>query len=131
MVMKRLGLSAALVIGLATGAQAFVAPNGFVVQATGSGNFQVMNRGGISSDNAWCAAGAYAMGVLGVSPGTQIYRVSPPPAPRGANIEFSLSSVGAATSTGMSTIGGSGGGGMSAAAARNICNVVTSGGRRR
>ena len=131
MSLKTIGLCVAVMLGATSAAQAFVAPNGFVVQATANGNFQVMNRGGMSSPNAWCGAGAYAMGVLGVQPGTRVFRVSQPPAPRGANVEFSLSSAGAASSTGMATLGGSGDGSMSAVAARNLCNTISAPGVRR
>lgn len=131
MTLKKICLCVALTLGASSAAQAFVAPNGFTVQRTANGNFQVMNRGGMSSPNAWCGAGAYAMGVLGVQPGTPVFRISPPPAPRGANVEFSLSSAGAASSTGMATLGGSGNGSMTAVAARNLCNTIAAPGMRR
>ncbi len=131
MTLKKICLCVALTLGASSAAQAFVAPNGFTVQRLANGNFQVMNRGGMSSPNAWCGAGAYAMGVLGVPPGTPVFRISPPPAPRGANVEFSLSSAGAASSTGMATLGGSGNGSMSAVAARNLCNTLTGPAMRR
>lgn len=131
--MKRYGvvLSAGLSLFAVGSAHAYTAPNGFQVRNLPNGNFQVMNRGGISASNAWCAAGDFAMGVLGVAPGTPVYRVSQPPPPRGANIEFSLSSAGAATSTGMNTIGGGGGASMPAVAGRNMCNLLSAPGGRR
>jgi hypothetical protein len=123
-------LSALLAIGVAGSAEAYSARNGFNVQSMSNGNFQVMNKGGLSDQNAWCAAGDFAMSVMGVPPGALIYRVSPPPRPRGANIEFSMSAAGAASSTGLATLGGNGTGSMSAVAARNMCNVVMSPNRR-
>ena len=128
---KALLLSLGLALASAGTAEAFVARNGFVVQGAGSGQFQVMNRGGISAANAWCAAGDYAMGVLGVAPATPVFRVSEPPTPRGANIVFSLNGAGAASSTGLATIGGSGGASMTAVAARNMCNALMAPGGRR
>lgn len=128
--MKRLGFAVLAAVVLSAGAaQAYAARNGFQVQRLGDGNFQVMSRGGLSAPAAWCAAGDYAMSVLGVQPGTAIWRISEPPRPRAANIEFSLSSVGAATWTGMATLGGNGAS-MTAAAARNLCGIFNMPGMR-
>lgn len=111
-------------------ANAYSSVNGFTVQPTSGGNFEVQSRGGLSAQNAWCAAGDFAISVLGVNPSTAIWRISEPPRPRGASIVFSLSPVGAATSTGMATLGG-GGAAMSAAAARNLCTLLMTPGFRR
>ena len=128
--MKRLGFAVLAAVALSAGAaQAYAARNGFQVQRLSNGNFQVMNRGGLSAPAAWCAAGDYAMAVLGVEPGTAIWRISEPPRPRAANIEFSLSSVGAATSTGIATLGGNGAS-MAAISARNLCAMFNLPGMR-
>jgi len=128
--MKRLGFAVLAALALsAGGADAYAARNGFQVQRLSNGNFQVMNRGGLSAPAAWCAAGDYAMAVLGVEPGTAIWRISEPPRPRAANIEFSLSSVGAATSTGIATLGGNGAS-MAAISARNLCAMFNLPGMR-
>lgn len=129
MTMRYVGLAVAAVLMLASAAQAYSARNGFTVQALPDGNFQVMNRGGLSAQNAWCAAGDYAMAVLGVNPSTPIWRISEPPRPRGANVVFSLSPVGAATSTGMATLGG-GGASIVAVSARNMCGLLNLPGAR-
>ena len=115
-------LAFAVMLALAGTAAAFRAPNGFVVQDLGNGQFEVQSRGGLSDANAWCAAGSYAQRVLGMNTG-QIWRISPSPRPAGAGITFSTSSQGAASSTGMATIGGSGGS-MSVPAAQSICNTL-------
>lgn len=129
--MKNFGFAVLAAVLLSAGAaEAYVARNGFVVQQLSNGTFQVVSRGGLSAPNAWCAAGDYAIAVLGVHPGTSIWRMSEPPRPRGAAIAFSLSSTGAATSTGMATLGGNGAS-MVAAAAQNLCSMVNSPGFRR
>lgn len=113
-----------------TAAQAFRAVNAFTVQKTPDGNMEVLSRGGLSAANAWCAVGDYARSVLGVAPTTLIWRLSEPPRPQGASIVFSLSSQGAASTTGLNQLGGNGAS-MNAAAARNMCNAVSIPGRRR
>lgn len=110
------------VMAAAVPASAFVATNGFVVQNVGGGRFEVRPRGQLSDANAWCAAGDYAGRVLGMNTG-RIWRISPPPRRSGQGITFSTSSQGAASSTGMATIGSSGGS-MSVSAAQSICLTV-------
>lgn len=120
-------LAAALVA--ATPAAAFVATNGFVVQDVGGGRFEVRPRGQLSDANAWCAAGDYAGRVLGRNTGT-IWRISPPPRRSGQGITFSMSSQGAASSTGLATIGGSGGS-KSVSSAQSLCLALRNDNRRR
>jgi hypothetical protein len=129
MKMRALFALALLGVMLTSAAEAYSARNGFIVQALPGGMFQVLNRGGLSAQNAWCAAGDYAMSVLGVQPGTLIWRVSEPPRPRGASIVFSLSPEGAATSTGLITLG-QGGAAITAVTARNMCTLVNGRGLR-
>ncbi len=129
--MRFRGLLAIICLLAAAGAaQAYSAVNGFTVQPLAGGTFEVQSRGGLSAQNAWCAAGDYAISVLGVNPSTAIWRMSEPPRPRGASIVFSLSPAGAASSTGMATLGGNGAS-MVAAAARNLCMLTMTPGFRR
>ncbi len=116
-------------LALALPASAFVATNRYVVKDVGGGRFEVQSRGGLSDANAWCAAGDYAGRVLGHNTG-RIWRISPPPRRSGRGITFSMSSAGAAGSTGMATVGGSDGS-MTVSAARSICNTVRPDSRNR
>jgi hypothetical protein len=130
--MKAIGFALVAALTVSAGAaQAYSAINGFTVNRLSNGNFAVMNRGGLSAANAWCAAGDYVMSVLGVHPSTLVWRISEPPRPRGANIEFSLSSAGAASSTGIATLGGNGSASMVAVSARNMCLGLNAPGFRR
>lgn len=114
---------AAASLGLASPAAAWLAQNGYVVQNRGNGTFEVRPKGGLSDANAWCAAGDFATRQLGAG-NAMVYRISPPPRPRGQGITFSMSPAGAASSTGLMTIGGAGGGAKSASSAQNLCNSL-------
>jgi hypothetical protein len=110
---------------LSAPAHAFVAPNRLPVQPTGSDptTFTVGFRGNANGDvDFWCAAGAYANSQLRAASTARIYRISPPPRRAGQGITFSMNSAGAASSTGLATLGGSGGS-MTVAAARQQCQV--------
>lgn len=119
---RLLVLALAAALAAASPAAAFVATNGFVVQDVGGGRFEVRPRGQLSDANAWCAAGDYAGRVLGRNTGT-IWRISPPPRRSGQGITFSMSPQGAASSTGLATIGGSGGS-KSVSSAQSLCLTV-------
>lgn len=122
--MRKTLLSPALVLAallaVPTPAAAWLASNGYVVNDVGNGQFEVKPKGQLSDQNAWCAAGDYAMRRLGYN--GPVWRISPPPRRAGKGIVFSTSSAGAAGTTGMATIGG--GGSMGAAAAQSICNTL-------
>jgi hypothetical protein len=121
--MFRATLIAALV--LAFPAHAFISSNRLSVQATGPDSFTVAFRGTATGDiDYWCAAGEFADRQLRASATAVIYRISPPPRRAGQGISFSMNGAGAASSTGLNTVGGSSGGGMTVAAARNQCAVA-------
>jgi hypothetical protein len=102
---------------------AFTAPNRLPVVATGPNTFEVQFRGFATGDiDFWCAAGAYANSALRAPATAPIYRISPPPRRAGQGVTFSMNAAGAASSTGLGTVGGSGGS-MTVAAARNQCTV--------
>lgn len=120
--MFRMTLVAATLFALP--AFAFTAPNQLSVVATGPDSFEVQFRASARGDiDYWCAAGAYANSRLRASSTAPIYRISPPPRRAGQGVTFSMNSAGAASSTGLNTVGGSGGGSMTVAAARNQCIV--------
>jgi hypothetical protein len=129
--MFRMTLAAATLLALP--AFAFTAPNQLRVVAAGPDTFEVQFRATARGDiDYWCAAGAYAKSQLRAGSTTPIYRISPPPRRAGQGVTFSMNPAGAASSTGLNTVGGSGGGSMSVAAARNQCNVsrqLATGGR--
>lgn len=114
---------AAATLTIASPAAAWLAQNGYVVQSRGNGQFEVRPKGGLSDANAWCAAGDFASRQLGAG-NAPVYRISPPPRPRGQGIVFSMSPAGAASSTGLMTVGGAGGGSKSASSAQNLCNTL-------
>ncbi len=91
--MIRAGLIVTLV--LATPAQAYLARNGMVVEATGPGSFEVPWSGQSGAPAFWCAAGDYVTRGLGLSGSTRIYRYDPPVRSRGAGIRFGLDPRGA------------------------------------
>ncbi len=121
--MFRATLIAALFLALP--AHAFIASNRLSVQSTGPDSFDVAFRGTATGDiDYWCAAGEFADRQLRAPATAVIYRISPPPRRAGQGISFSMNSAGAASSTGLNTIGGSSGGGMTVASARNQCAVA-------
>jgi hypothetical protein len=111
---------------LAAPALAFVAPNRLPVQPAGSdpNTFTVGYRGNANGDiDFWCAAGAYANSQLNAASTARIYRISPPPRRAGQGITFSMNPAGAASSTGLATVGGRSDGSMTVASARQQCQV--------
>jgi hypothetical protein len=111
---------------LATPALAFVAPNRLPVQPTGSdpATFTVGFLGNANGDlDFWCAAGSYANSQLNAASTARIYRISPPPRRAGQGITFSMNPAGAASSTGLATVGGRQDGSMTVASARQQCQV--------
>jgi hypothetical protein len=111
---------------LALPAYAFVAPNRLPVEPAGSdpATFTVSYRGTANGDlDFWCAAGSYAKSRLNAASTARIYRISPPPRRSGQGITFSMNPAGAASSTGLATVGGSSDGSMSVASARQQCEV--------
>jgi hypothetical protein len=121
MVLRSLLVSSVVAAALAAGpASAFMAQNDFTVRTLEGGRFEVRPRGQLSATDAWCAAGDYAIRLLNVPRGTQIWRISEPPRRSGQSIVFSLSSEGAASSTGLVNLGGSGAS-MSASHAQSLC----------
>ncbi|SEO07614.1 hypothetical protein SAMN04488012_11225 [Palleronia salina] len=84
-------LAAALLASLvALPSHAFIAENSLVVEGSGTGDFTVPYKGLSGPRAFWCAAGDYAISILGVSPATRIYRTSPPPRRGGEAMDFSL-----------------------------------------
>lgn len=102
----------------------FLAQNRFTVQPLDSVRFQVLPRGQLGVSDAWCAAGDYVIRGLGLSGNTPIWRISNVPRRSGQSMTFSLSSSGAAGSTGLMQLGGTGDGSMSAVAAQQLCWAV-------
>ena len=89
----------------ATPAVAFRAENGMIVDQTGPTEFTVASRIGRGPTEYWCAAGDYAIRVLGVPGRTAIYRVTPPPRQGGQDITFSLDPAIGTAETGISRFG--------------------------
>lgn len=100
-------------------AQAFVASNGLVVQRVNETDFFVPFRGRSGATAFWCAAGDFVVRRLEKSPGTRIFRLSPPPRRSGEGMLFSLSPEGAQDRGVL--VWGSRDAGMSASLARTYC----------
>ena len=116
-------LAAALVLPLASPAAAFIADNGGPVHATGQNSFTVEFQGQTGAMWFWCGAGDYAIRHLHVPPATRIWRTSAVPRHAGQPISFSLSSRGAARSTGLIGFGPDDGS-LSAAMAQEFCTQL-------
>jgi len=111
-------LLALSLIGTSTGAQAFIASNGLLVEDAAGGDFRVPYRGLSGAADFWCAAGDYVVRDLGLSPDTRIFRTSSPPRRGGDGMTFSLSSANAKKS-GLGLFSDSRG--LTAAHARQLC----------
>jgi hypothetical protein len=112
-----------LAAGLAASpAAAWQSQNSFTVRQLDSNRFEVLSRGGLGASDAWCAAGDFVIRGRGLSRNTQIWRISEPPRRSGQSIVFSLSSDGAASSTGLASFGG--GASISAGHGQNICSSL-------
>jgi hypothetical protein len=123
MALRNILLSAALGVGLGIlPVAAAITQNGYVVRQIDSERFEVLPRGGLSATEAWCAAGDFVISFLRQPRATEIWRISEPPRGRNQSIVFSLSSAGAASSTGLSTSGG--GASFSASHGENLCQAA-------
>jgi hypothetical protein len=112
-----------LAAGLAAApAAAWQSDNNFTVRKVDQNRFEVLSRGGLGASDAWCAAGDFVIRALGLSRNTQIWRISEPPRRSGESVVFSLSSDGAASSTGLASFGG--GASVSAGHGQNICSSL-------
>lgn len=60
---------------LPNAAAAFRAQNTLKVNPEGQGQFEVIQSGGVTAGDVWCAAGDYAMRVLGVAGTQRVYLV--------------------------------------------------------
>ncbi|MCX7287981.1 MAG: hypothetical protein NTW20_10600 [Rhodobacterales bacterium] len=115
-------LSVLVTVGLAASpALAFQAQNSFTVRQIDSTRFEVRPRGGLSNSDAWCAAGDFVIRGLRLPRSTPVWRISEPPRPSGQGIVFSLSSQGAASTTGLV---GSGGASASASHGQSLCQTM-------
>jgi hypothetical protein len=122
MTLRRKFLSVLLSIGLAASpALAFQAQNNFTVRQIDSQRFEVRSRGGLGNSDAWCAAGDFVIRGLRMPRTTQVWRISEPPRKSGQGIVFSLSSQGAASTTGLV---GSGGSSVSASHGQSLCQTL-------
>jgi hypothetical protein len=122
MTLRRKFLSVLLSIGLAASpALAFQAQNNFTVRQIDSQRFEVRSRGGLGNSDAWCAAGDFVIRGLRMPRTTQVWRISEPPRKSGQGIVFSLSSQGAASTTGLV---GSGGASVSASHGQSLCQTL-------
>lgn len=95
--MRSLALIAILVVGPAN---AFIAQNGLIVEATDDG-FIVPWRGRSGASEFWCAAGDYAIRVLHLPPTDIIYRASPTKRNPGDGVAFTLDPAKAVEKTGL------------------------------
>lgn len=96
-------LIAACVI-IAAPAHAYLAQNDLRVVRKGDG-FEVLASPGMGPSRAWCAAGDYAIRLLGLPSSTPLWRISEPPRKAGEGIVFGLSAEGAASTSGLIQIG--------------------------
>jgi hypothetical protein len=109
----------ALAVLAAGPAQAYLAQNDLRVQGQGD-RFEVLAAPGMGPSRAWCAAGDYAVVVLGLPSTTPLWRISEPPRKAGEGIVFSLSPAGAASSSGLFQFGENDAT-LTAGAARALC----------
>ena len=123
MTLRSMFLSAVMTVGLAaTPVAAFNSQNNFNVRRIDNVRFEVRPRGGLGASDAWCAASDFVIRSLGLPRTTQIWRISEPPQRSGQSIVFSVSSEGAASSTGLASFGG--GASISANHGQNICSSL-------
>lgn len=93
------------------------------VTPLGPGSFAVHPEGGLSATEAFCAAGTYARGTLGLATSDRIWRTSPVPRPSGQPMTFSTSPEGAAPVTGLLLFGPDDGS-VTVGFARALCAAV-------
>lgn len=108
--MSRMPCLAALALGslaaLAAPADAFNARNGMAVTDLGNGLFRVEYGARADDTDYWCAAGDYALRVLGAPTRARLYRASAPPRKRGQGITFTLDPAQSSGPTGITNLGG-------------------------
>lgn len=90
---------------LAGPAEAYYARNNFVVEQISPVQMVVYPRSGLNPIDAWCAVGDYVITMLDMPVATKIWRISEPPRKRGEGIVFSLTDEGAASTSGLNTLG--------------------------
>ena len=112
-----------LAAGLAASpALAWQSQNNFTVRQLDNNRFEVLSRGGLSESDAWCAAGDFVRRGLRMPGTTLIWRISEPPRRSGQSIVFSLTSDGAASTSGLASFGG--GVAVTASHGQNLCWAV-------
>jgi hypothetical protein len=109
----------ALSVLVAAPAHAYLAQNDLRVQGQGD-RFEVLASPGMGASRAWCAAGDYAVVMLGLPSTTPLWRISEPPRKAGEGIIFSLSAEGAASDSGLFQFGENDAT-LTAGAARALC----------
>lgn len=114
--MRRLALLA-VVLSLASPAQAFTYDRRLTVTPENATDFTVNNRIGARLTDYWCAAGRYVLTDLGLPRKTRVYRLSPEPQKRGEGIRFTLDRARSTGKTGLTIFGGEQDGGISAGGA--------------
>jgi hypothetical protein len=102
---------------------AFTAANGLHVQPTGDASFAVPYAGLSAPTDFWCAAGDYALHVLGQRGDTLIYRTSVLPRRSGEGMAFSLDAAASAGKSGLVLLG-SDGAGVTAGLAVSFCEKM-------
>ncbi|MGL5010073.1 MAG: hypothetical protein ACRC6I_09330 [Paracoccaceae bacterium] len=100
-------------------AHAYLAQNSLRVTGTAE-RFEVLASPGMGATRAWCAAGDFAITILGVPQSTPIWRLSEPPRKAGEGIAFALSPAGAASTSGLFQFGPSDAS-LTASAAKALC----------
>lgn len=123
--MVRQSLGLALVVALASPAQAFTAQNGMHVTPVDAQSFVVAFPSPDAETQYLCAAGDYVIRGLGLPDKTRIYRESPPPRRQGQGITFTLDAAKKTRMALFTSFGGDGDGGISAGVARaSYCTIV-------
>jgi hypothetical protein len=100
-------------------AHAYLAQNDLRVEGRGA-QFEVLASPGMGPSRAWCAAGDYAVVILGLPSTTPLWRMSEPPRKAGEGIVFGLGPEGAARTSGLFQFGENDAS-LTAGAARNLC----------
>jgi hypothetical protein len=100
-------------------AHAYLAQNDLRVQGQGD-RFEVLASPGMGTSRAWCAAGDYAVVILGLPGTTPLWRMSEPPRKAGEGIVFGLGPEGAARTSGLFQFGDNDAS-LTAGAARALC----------
>ena len=114
-------ISAALtILALSTApAYAYLAQNDLRVTGTAD-QFTVLPSPGMGPSRAWCAAGDFAITLLGLPSTTPLWRTSEPPRKAGEGITFATTPANAATASGLFQFGTEDAS-LTAGAARALC----------